>query len=419
MRGLGFAPSSEASARLRGSSSEADRRQRQRRRRRRLPIVSLFRHQILLWASGEATTFRLFWDNLRARSNMTKDRRDRSVSSDRFRASPLRCSSSRPKRSFPKIPSESEENIKEWEDARCPVCMEHPHNAVLLICTSHDKGCRPYMCDTSYRHSNCLDQFRKSFTATSSAVPQQEMNLSVDANLSPAATSDATIVEAEEIIERPATVSLETQVLSDGPGTSSEKSAPPKLVCPLCRGQIKDWIIEQPARRFMNAKSRSCACETCDFMGSYRDLRKHARLEHPLVRPSEADPERQRNWRRMERQRDIGDLISTLQSSFSEDRSDEDAVLPMEDRGWLTVFFLIRVFQPSSRSRSSSWSTTSGTRARLTFRRRSTRLWGENYDADMSLSSSMDEDNDSSDGGSITRRRRERLRRRSTPNNQP
>lgn len=350
---------------------------------------------------------------------MTKDRRDRSVSSDRFRASPLRCSSSRVRRPFPKIPSETEGNVKEWEEARCPVCMEHPHNAVLLICTSHDKGCRPYMCDTSYRHSNCLDQFRKSSAATSSAVSQQEINLSLDTNLSADATLDPTVVDTEEIMEGPATVSLETQVQSDGPGTTSEKPVQSKLMCPLCRGQIKDWIIEEPARRFMNAKSRSCACETCDFTGPYRDLRKHARLEHPLVRPSVADPERERNWRRMERQRDIGDLISTLQSSFSEDRNDEDAILPIEDRGWLTVFFLIRVFQPSSRSRSSSWSGTSGTRARLTFRRRSTRLWGESYDGDISLSSSMDEDNDSSDGGSITRRRRERLRRRSTPNNQP
>ena len=58
---------------------------------------------------------------------------------------------------------EDEKNVKLFEDTRCPVCMEHPHNAILLICSSHDKGCRPFMCDTSYRHSNCFDQFRKSF----------------------------------------------------------------------------------------------------------------------------------------------------------------------------------------------------------------------------------------------------------------
>ncbi|CBI28161.3 unnamed protein product, partial [Vitis vinifera] len=227
---------------------------------------------------------------------MPKDRRDRSVSFDRYRASPFPCSSSRGKRSSPKKSSETEKEVKEWEDARCPVCMEHPHNAVLLLCSSNDKGCRPYMCDTSYRHSNCLDQFRKSF---------------------------------------------------------SESSSTPKLVCPLCRGQINGWTVVEPARHFMNAKSRSCACETCDFSGTYTDLRKHARLEHPLVRPSEADPERQRNWRRMERQRDLGDLLSTLQSSFGEERGD-DSILPIDEGGWLTVFFLIRVFRPSSKMRITS-----------------------------------------------------------------
>ncbi|KAL3821499.1 hypothetical protein ACJIZ3_007404 [Penstemon smallii] len=50
---------------------------------------------------------------------------------------------------------------KEWDEASCPICMDHPHNAVLLICSSHGKGCRSYICDTSYRHSNCLDRFKK------------------------------------------------------------------------------------------------------------------------------------------------------------------------------------------------------------------------------------------------------------------
>jgi hypothetical protein len=45
---------------------------------------------------------------------------------------------------------EDSEWKEEWEEATCPICMEHPHNAVLLICTSHDNGCHPYMSDTSY-----------------------------------------------------------------------------------------------------------------------------------------------------------------------------------------------------------------------------------------------------------------------------
>ena len=345
---------------------------------------------------------------------MPKERRDRSVSFDGYRRSPFSCSSSRSHRSSPKLPSETEENLKEWEDARCPVCMEHPHNAILLVCSSHENGCRPYMCDTSYRHSNCFDQFRKSFvdaSATTLQEPQQEGAQLGMTNLSPAAavaaTSESTVTDLQE--ERteegpsstPSIVSCENQVLS-------------KLVCPLCRGEIKDWVVVKPARHFMNAKSRSCSSETCNFTGAYKDLRKHARLEHPSVRPSDADPERQRNWRRLERQRDLGDLLSTLQSSFGEERAD-DGILPIDDGSWLTVFFLIRVFRPGSSPRSSSWSGTSRARAQLSIRRRSTRLWGESYDGE--TGSTRDEDNESSDSGSFPWRRR--IRRRTTPDNQP
>ncbi|KDP32365.1 hypothetical protein JCGZ_13290 [Jatropha curcas] len=333
---------------------------------------------------------------------MPKDRRDRSVSFDRLRASPYPCSSSHTRRPSPRIPSETEENLKEWEDARCPVCMEHPHNAVLLICSSHDKGCRPYMCDTSYRHSNCLDQFRKSFTETSLTTPQPEENRVTTENSSTVLSSASTVTD-EQSEEGPVSAGA----------ISCEKKVQPTLVCPLCRGQIKEWIVMEPARHFMNAKPRSCACETCDFSGTYSDLRKHARVEHPLVRPSQADPERQRSWRMLERQRDLGDLISTLHSSFGEERGD-DNILPIDDGGWLTVFFLIRVFRPGSSPRSSSWSGTSRARGQLSFRRRSTRLWGETHDGETG-SSSRDEDNDSSDSGSGPWRRSERIRRRTTP----
>lgn len=337
---------------------------------------------------------------------MPKERRDRSVSRDRCRVSPFPCSSSHRMQLSPKIPSEMEESVKEWEDARCPVCMEHPHNAVLLICSSHEKGCRPYMCDTSYRHSNCLDQFRKSFEAeTSSTVQQQEDSQPPTTHLSTVETSESTVTDVHE------------EMSEEGTPTSCENRSPAKLFCPLCRGQIKEWIVVEPARCFMNAKARSCSCETCNFTGCYTDLRKHARLEHPLVRPSEADPERQRNWRRLERQRDLGDLISTLQSSMGEDRVD-DSILPIDDGGWLTVFFLIRVFRPSSSSsRSSSWSGGSRTRAQLRIRRRSSRLWGENYEEETTGSSSREEENESSDDGSESWRRRDRIRRRTTPDN--
>lgn len=77
-----------------------------------------------------------------------------------------------------------------------------------------------------------------------------------------------------------------------------------------------------------------------------------------FVRPTEADSERQHNWRKLKRQRDLGDLLGTLRASFEEERG-EDSLLSMVERGWLTVFFLIQVFWPESSSRNSSWSSAS------------------------------------------------------------
>ena len=71
--------------------------------------------------------------------------------------------------------------------------------------------------------------------------------------------------------------------MADEQTTSCESQMQPKLVCPLCRGKVKKWVVDEHARQFMNAKSRSCSCETCNFSGTYTDLRKHARKEHPLV----------------------------------------------------------------------------------------------------------------------------------------
>lgn len=189
---------------------------------------------------------------------MPKDRRVNSSSFDRSMVSPYSCSSkiSDCKNSKSSLPHVGDE--KEWEEVRCPICMEQPHNAVLLLCSSHEKGCRPFICDTSYRHSNCFDQYRKSS--------------SVAANLHALSEEDQS-----------------------------------ELVCPLCRGTVTGWDVVYPARKFLNSKTRSCSLETCSFSGNYAELRKHARLKHPSGRPSEASPNRQTNWTTLEQQRDIED----------------------------------------------------------------------------------------------------------------
>ena len=333
---------------------------------------------------------------------MPKERKDKSLSHDSSRTSPYPSSSSHGRRSTSKNPLESEETIKEWEEARCPVCMEHPHNAVLLICSSHEKGCRPYMCNTSYRHSNCLDQFCKSFAEPLPITTPQVVGEISNSDSPQDQRTEANIVDVqEETSEGFVTVQ----------SLSCEDETKSKLVCPLCRGKIKEWKVVEGARHFMNEKSRGCSCESCNFTGTYKDLRKHARVEHPLERPSVVDPERQRNWRRLERQRDLGDLLSTLQNSFGENRVDDGnlGITPMDDGGLLAVFFLI--LQPASVSRG-----TTGTRLQMRIRR-SSRLWGENYEVE-SGSAAQDDTNESSDGGSDNRRRRVR-RRVQTPDSQP
>ncbi|KAI3775467.1 hypothetical protein L1987_50044 [Smallanthus sonchifolius] len=131
----------------------------------------------------------------------------------------------------------SEEKLLEdqWEKVRCLICMEPPHQAILLLCSSHQKG---------------FSQLKISKTR--------------------------------------------------------------KLACPLCRGKVRDYTVDEPARQFMNLKARSCANEGCEFSGKYVDLKKHVNLEHPRAGPSEDDdpePIMGQNLRVLE------DYVSQLESA--------------------------------------------------------------------------------------------------------
>ncbi|KAF5739687.1 hypothetical protein HS088_TW12G00897 [Tripterygium wilfordii] len=155
-----------------------------------------------------------------------------------------------------------------WDDVTCSVCLEYPHNAVLLLCSSYNKGCRPYMCSTSRRFSNCLDQYKKAYSKVSESTEQ--MNRSVDV---------------------------------------------PELLCPLCRGQVKGWTVVEPARKYFNAKKRSCMQDKCSFYGTYKVLRKHVKAKHPLARPRAVDPLHEEKWKNLECERERNDVISTIMSS--------------------------------------------------------------------------------------------------------
>lgn len=136
----------------------------------------------------------------------------------------------------------------------------------------------------------------------------------------------------------------------------------------------------------MNAKARSCSTESCGFFGAYSELRKHARTEHPLVRPSEADPERERDWRRLEQQRDLGDLFSTMQSALG---GEEDGFTFLADGGdfgglfpfpsTITFFLVLRFRGTRGLSSSAEWSNgrRGSSRSSRSWRRRGRVLWGE------------------------------------------
>ncbi|CAK9309262.1 unnamed protein product [Citrullus colocynthis] len=176
---------------------------------------------------------------------------------------------------------------KYWEDATCSVCMEYPHNAVLLLCSSHDKGCRPYMCGTSLRYSNCLDQYKKAYTKVISSNNAQ-----------------------------PVSASINNSAVVQDPSLLGENHEVTELACPLCRGQVKGWTVVEPAREYLNAKKRSCMQDSCTFVGNYKELRKHVRSEHPSARPREVDPVLEQKWRRLERERERNDVMSTIRSTM-------------------------------------------------------------------------------------------------------
>ncbi|KAJ0267350.1 hypothetical protein HA466_0011850 [Hirschfeldia incana] len=149
----------------------------------------------------------------------------------------------------------------DWKGVTCPVCLEIPHNSVVLLCSSYHKGCRPYMCATGNRFSNCLDQYKKAY--------------------------------AKDV----------------------KSSNSPELMCPLCRGQVKGWTVVKDARKYLNSKKRACMKDNCLFSGSYRQLKKHVKAVHPRAKPRAIDPVMEEKWKKLEVERERSDVISTVMSS--------------------------------------------------------------------------------------------------------
>jgi len=213
-----------------------------------------------------------------------------------------------------------------WEDVICPICLDFPHNCVLLQCSSYDKGCQPFVCDTDHLHSNCLGRFKSA------------------SGLSSPSTSDPT----------PAT---NTQ-----PAVADSNS---KLVCPLCRGEVIGWVVVDKARLHLDEKKRCCAEEQCTFMGTYFELHEHAQIEHPHARPSKIDPARQLDWENFQQSSEIIDVLSTIHSEVprgivlgdyvieygDDDTGDEFEDFPGDEGNWWTSCILYQVFDNFRNSR--------------------------------------------------------------------
>ncbi|KAK1260998.1 hypothetical protein QJS04_geneDACA002227 [Acorus gramineus] len=326
---------------------------------------------------------------------------------------------------------------KEWDNTLCPICMDHPHNAVLLLCSSHDKGCRSYICDTSYRHSNCLDRFKK-LRENSGDRPSHQpgpSSIEVPVGGNPGRRSlhnhssepflrslrRRTSEETNEVLNLedisggiPPTIpepleennhhesdphlesSVQTRMEIVPESTVSENSC---LKCPLCRGTVKGWKIVKEARQYLDLKSRSCSRESCLFTGNYRELRRHARRLHPTTRPGDVDPSRQRAWRHLEHQHEYGDILSAIRSAMpgaivlgdyvidNGDGFPRDRDYSGEGTGqWLTTFFLFHMITNPLRSindHGSGSSRTSRTQRRY--------HWGENL---LGLQDDDDDDDD-------------------------
>ncbi|KAD3338404.1 hypothetical protein E3N88_33925 [Mikania micrantha] len=299
---------------------------------------------------------------------------------------------------------------KEWDEISCPICMDHPHNAVLILCSSHAKGCRSFICDTSYRHSNCLDRFKKLVSETTS--PTTDPPGLIPANGNP--VEENGIHEPAEYVELAGghqDPDSNNDINNDNDALSVRSNS--CLKCPLCRGKVAGWEVVEEVRQYLNLKSRSCSQESCSFSGSYRELRRHARRAHPTARPSDVDPTRERAWRRLEHQREYGDIVSAIRSAmpgavvFGDYAIENgDNRVPGENRGiiaegvnndghwWRTAFFLFQMIGSMERPPADRRGVG---RARVPARHRRRRLlWGETL---LGLQDDDDDDDDNDDGG--------------------
>ncbi|TVU33430.1 hypothetical protein EJB05_25247 [Eragrostis curvula] len=215
------------------------------------------------------------------------------------------------------------------EDVTCPICLDYPHNAVLLRCNSYEKGCRPFICDTDQTRSNCLERFKGAH------------GLPANAKVSP-----LTVAPVDSI-----------HILS-----SNANNRP---ACPLCRGDVIGWFVIDEARFHLNQKKRCCEESCCSYVGNFHELQKHTKQKHPNSHPSEIDPARQIDWENLQQSSDIIDVLSTIHAQvpngivlgdyvieYGDDEAGDDFEVFHRVRGnWWTSCLFCKAFCRSSGGR--------------------------------------------------------------------
>ncbi|XP_008650993.1 uncharacterized protein [Zea mays] len=226
-----------------------------------------------------------------------------------------------------------------------------PLEVFSTFCSSYKNGCRCYICNTSHRHSNCLDRFRKmngdskvrashsTYSVLSNSnirtvQPRAHYNMisrrsrsprlgrhvdnegsyHTDVNSGPnpddISRSEFDFANHQEFEN--STLTVEGGIVSGECHDAMQSSA--EVKCPLCRGSVSGWIPAGDVRQYLDNKLRTCSHESCKFTGTYEQLREHARTAHVLTEPAHVDLSRKRAWDRLEREQEVGDVISAIRS---------------------------------------------------------------------------------------------------------
>ncbi|KAM0939283.1 putative transcription factor C2H2 family [Dioscorea sansibarensis] len=219
----------------------------------------------------------------------------------------------------------------DWDDVICPICLDFPHNSVLLQCSSYAKGCRPFMCNTDVTHSNCLDRFKNAYGMSNVAK-----------------------------------CSLATNEVSEQSNQSIPPGSEDRPTCPLCRGDVTGWVVVEEARAQLNLKKRCCEEKQCSYVGNYVELQKHIKLKHPYSRPSEVDPAHRLDWENFQQSSEIVDVLSVIHSEVPHgvvlgdyvieygnvETGDEYEDFPRSKGSWWTSCIMCQVFDKrASRNR--------------------------------------------------------------------